>query len=83
MTEIMTDVQVSATELMERLDAVKLEETITAELEKNDENRGKENNPERIDGKNPWKKLNNNGMRPIQNMPCVHLSSLGKDKIVG
>ena len=51
MTEIMTAEVQMATELMERLDAVKLEET-------NGENRGKENNPE----KNPWKKMNNNGM---------------------
>jgi len=61
MTEIMTDIkqQVSSTELINRLEAVKLEEAIAGELEKNEENRGKENNPGRIDG-NPWKKLNNN-----------------------
>ena len=68
MTEIVTDVQLPNNELKLRADdrheSVKLEETITIELERNDENsRGKENTPGGVafEAKNPWKKLNNNG----------------------
>ena len=74
MTEIVTDVQLPNNELKlradDRHDSVKLEETI-GELERNDENcRGKENNPGGLEAKNPWKKLNNNGMETSIAMMC-------------